>query len=117
MVESSLPALIKRDMAGALALILEKGKKQREIVEEQNLRLDRLAMSMESHGAKFDVLTTMVEVLESEGGVSAELMVVKANIFVLKKKVAKLTSSGYFYLGFSGCPSQDGYWCDNGVRH
>lgn len=58
------------------------------MIEEQNCRLKRLSVSVEGYGARLNAFTTEVVALESKGGMSANVMVVKADIDVLKKEVA-----------------------------
>lgn len=45
-------------------MILDEKKKQRQLIEEQHIRFDRLMVSVEGHGDRFDAFTTGLEALK-----------------------------------------------------
>lgn len=73
--------------------ILDKEKKQNDLLEEQHFRLDRLVVRVKGHGARLDALTTHLEGLEAQGGSSADLMVVMDNIAMSRAMMVELKST------------------------
>lgn len=78
--------------------ILDKEKKQNNLLEEQHFRLDRLVVRVKGHGARLDALTTHLEGLEAKGGSSDDLMVVMDDIAMSRVEIVDLKSTDITYL-------------------
>lgn len=92
-----------------LVPLLDKVKKDREKIEEQNLRLDCLAVTVEDHRVKINALLNRVASLGGKGGMHADITIVKADIVNLKKEVVVLKSTDITSLwGFIEVPLEVG---------
>lgn len=80
--------MIERATEVALVTLFDKEKKNREMIEEQNLMINHLAISVKDHGARSDALLTRFDALETKGCVSANMIVLKVDIAELMEIVA-----------------------------